>query len=128
LAKTGFVVIGPTVLPATAATPENFQAPRSLDDFQAPRGDRLDEIQAPRGDRLDEIQTPRGDGLAVSVRRTMKREHISSAMARDAAIEHSSAPARRSASRAYAVPSKPFILFLAAPQVDPGDCLRFRLL
>ena len=49
VAKTGFVVIGLTVLPATAATLNDVQAPRSLDDFQAPRSDRLDEIQAPRG-------------------------------------------------------------------------------
>ena len=49
VAKTGFVVIGLTVLPATAATLNDFQAPRSLDDIEAPRGGRLDELRAPRG-------------------------------------------------------------------------------
>ena len=47
VAKTGFVVIGLTVLPATAGT---------LDEYQAPRGQ---EIQAPRS-VLDDIQAPRG--------------------------------------------------------------------
>jgi hypothetical protein len=53
VAKTGFVVIGLTVLPATAATLGDYQAPRG-DEYQAPRGD---EFQAPRG---DEYQAPRG--------------------------------------------------------------------
>ena len=53
VAKTSFVVIGLTVLPATAATYDDVQAPRA-DEIQAPRGD---EIQAPRS---DEIQAPRG--------------------------------------------------------------------
>jgi hypothetical protein len=44
-AKTGFVIIGLTALPATAATLGDYQAPRG-EEFQAPRGD---EFQAPRG-------------------------------------------------------------------------------
>jgi hypothetical protein len=50
VAKTAFVVIPLTVFPVTAATLDDVQAPRSQDEVQAPRGDRLDEIQAPRGE------------------------------------------------------------------------------
>jgi hypothetical protein len=51
VAKTAFVLIPLTVFPVTAATLDDVQAPRSLNDIevQAPRSLNDIEVQAPRG-------------------------------------------------------------------------------
>ena len=58
VAKTGFVVIGLTALPAMAGTLDDVQAPRTASqDVQAPRTASQD-IQAPRTASQD-VQAPR---------------------------------------------------------------------